>query len=724
MRGHKKRWRRLIALCFIVLMGIGIYLFQSKKMERDNEKVVCLEVENEIEAAVGVQLDLKGYYFTYSQLEEVLEQIHLQDYITYKTEYGMKKIRRKNWNDIYRNILDYMDSENKVTERELMVLGVDKDETSLYTNEGTFKSNGIKVEELKTYHFFVSNKKILGMVEEKEKKGILSNVYLKSFENQKAEVLFDGREYSFATENSKAKMKNVICDLVFQNQKICEVRKKEEMITGNLITMDKKEIEIEGYGKIPLADRTPAYQVYGTFEEKSLDDIVLGNMNVQYVVGEGKVQAVLLKEPANIENIRVLLLNGTSCYYEEIYLTADKDFTSKKGKKKKKHKKGEILSASGLVGDSDQSCVIKSKTGGKLYLTKEDGSYLTLGYSGNFEIRKMDEGYTVVNEVSFEDYICGVLPSEMPEKFDSEALKAQAICARSYAYMRLMKSSYAAFGAHVDDSTNYQVYNKNEIGEKGRKAVEDTIGLVLKYKGNVAEAYYHSTSCGHTGTMEDWNQKSGTTYGYLKGIWVKEKQEKLDLSTEENFQNYISESDPDCYDGDTPYFRWKASLDFNGKDEAIRTILMGAKKSNGKSVIFYTNKKKDKKSTLKGFGAVTGVKVEKRGASGAIRTLRIDFENGMAFVKNEYNIRKVLGAALTEIVCQDGSKKNNMTILPSAYCTLHYDSSLKKATASGGGLGHGIGMSQYGADGMARAGHTYDEILKFFYSDIQIEGIY
>ena len=77
------------------------------------------------------------------------------------------------------------------------------------------------------------------------------------------------------------------------------------------------------------------------------------------------------------------------------------------------------------------------------------------------ELRHSEQGYTVVNKISLEDYICGVPPSEMPEKFHVEALKAQAICARSYACMQMVKGDYAALGAHVDDSTNYQVYNKN-----------------------------------------------------------------------------------------------------------------------------------------------------------------------------------------------------------------------------------------------------------------------
>lgn len=724
MKKKKRKSGWLVIVLLLVFAGAGIYLFQFKNTGYSKNRIPCQEVENEIEAAAGVRLDLDGTYLTYSQVEEVLERIHLLDYITYEGKYGAKKIAREDWHKIYKEILDYLDSENNVKEKEVLVLGTNKKGTSVYTSEGTFSAQGVKTEELEKYKLYVADKKVLGILEKEEGEILLSNAYLEAFQDKEATVLFDGKEYTFSSEGEGKDMKNIVCDIVFEKQKIHEIRKKEETIVGNLITMDDKEIEIEGYGKIPLAERVPAYKVYGTLEEKSLDDIVIGNMSVQYVVGEGKVQAVLLKEPADIQNIRVLLLNESSPYYDDIYLTSDQKFTVKKGEKTKNYKAGKVVSASKLIGDTEDSCTITGNEEGKLYLTKKDGTRTSLGYEGNFELRKTEEGYTVVNEVSFEDYICGVLPSEMPEKFDSEALKAQAVCARSYAYMQLMKGDYAALGAHIDDSTNYQVYNKNEAGEKSQKAVEDTAGLVLKYQGNVVEAYYYSTSCGHTGSMENWNIQDEEKYGYLQSVWVKEEQEELDLSKEKNFKKYISSPDEDCYDGEIPYFRWEASFDFNGKDEEIRNMLTEAKKSNSKNISFYTGSAKKSKKSLKGFGAVTGAKVQKRGSSGAIQTLEIDFENGTALVKNEYNIRRVLGIALQEITYQDGSKSDNLTVLPSAYCTLSYDSEKKTASATGGGFGHGIGMSQYGADGMAQAGYTYEEILQFFYHDIDIEGIY
>lgn len=149
----------------------------------------------------------------------------------------------------------------------------------------------------------------------------------------------------------------------------------------------------------------------------------------------------------------------------------------------------------------------------------EQASY---GYKGSIELRRYPEGYVIVNELPIEEYLCAVVPSEMPAAYEVEALKAQAVCARSYAYIQLERGDYAAFGAHVDDSTNYQVYNKKEGDEKTSAAVLDTAGKVIHYQGKIAEAYYFSTSSGITGNGEAWNLAADSQYGYLRNTLVKE----------------------------------------------------------------------------------------------------------------------------------------------------------------------------------------------------------
>ena len=81
---------------------------------------------------------------------------------------------------------------------------------------------------------------------------------------------------------------------------------------------------------------------------------------------------------------------------------------------------------------------------GKIYLCNGNGTAVSNGYAGTIEVRSTENGYTVVNELPLEEYLYAVVPSEMPSSFSPEALKTQAVCARSYAYMQLMRADLAA----------------------------------------------------------------------------------------------------------------------------------------------------------------------------------------------------------------------------------------------------------------------------------------
>ena len=135
----------------------------------------------------------------------------------------------------------------------------------------------------------------------------------------------------------------------------------------------------------------------------------------------------------------------------------------------------------------------------------------TPSYGGTIEVSLYDEGIVVVNEVGIEDYLKKVVPSEMPSGFNLEALKCQAVCARSYAYTELSNNYYSAYGAHIDDSIQFQVYNNSQRAESTDTAVDETAGQVLSYNGEVVKTYYYSTSCGSTTDVTLWGN---TTENY------------------------------------------------------------------------------------------------------------------------------------------------------------------------------------------------------------------
>lgn len=102
----------------------------------------------------------------------------------------------------------------------------------------------------------------------------------------------------------------------------------------------------------------------------------------------------------------------------------------------------------------------------------------------------------VINRVKIEDYLKQVVPSEMPESFGVEALKAQAVAARTYALSDYLKNRYGADGFHVKDTTESQVYNNAKENESSTKAIEATTGKVLMNDGKPIDAKYFSTSSG------------------------------------------------------------------------------------------------------------------------------------------------------------------------------------------------------------------------------------
>lgn len=331
----------------------------------------------------------------------------------------------------------------------------------------------------------------------------------------------------------------------------------------------------------------------------------------------------------------------------------------KVGWKNKKLKKGKII--------------VQAKKGGITVNSLKRG-YGTPSYEGAIELRKTKKGIVIVNELPVESYLCRVVPSEMPASYEPEALKAQAVCARSYAVRQMRSYGYPKYKAHVNDSTDYQVYGNSKPAVSVRDAVYATAGETVQYKGKTVTTYYYSTSCGKTANVEAWGTKPSGKNAYLAPIDVKGK-------------------DGD-YEKELPWYRWSAKVSGREMTELLRR-----------------NIKKD-------IGKVKSVKVIKRGSGGVALQLKAVGSKGSAIVKTENKIRASL-AGNYEIRRQDGSKVDCGALLPSGFFTIKKKGS--SFVIEGGGFGHGIGMSQNGANEMAKQGKNYKEILQLFYQGVTIE---
>ncbi len=283
-------------------------------------------------------------------------------------------------------------------------------------------------------------------------------------------------------------------------------------------------------------------------------------------------------------------------------------------------------------------------------------------YKGKIILRHSAKGFlNVINVVDLESYLKSVVVGEMPSKKKAylEALKAQAICARTYALNKMAARRRQAFDVYAD--INDQVYaGLSSQTPLATQAVNATKGVVLQYGDSLAQIYFHST-CG--GISEDpadlWGQSPSPPY----------------LRVHKDVLGRQFTCAP------SPYFRWQRFFTFRQIDSLF-------------AVFFHrpplTSAPKDTLHLQCRF------KVLQRSASGRVKRLQIDYADTTVVLRN-FEIRRFFS-------------KFNRGTLPSLLFTLsaRNDSVL---AISGGGYGHGIGLCQWGALNMSRQGFKYYDIL-------------
>ena len=491
--------------------------------------------------------------------------------------------------------------------------------------------------------------------------------------------------------------RNNLVDLELKSGKLVKISIQEDRIKGKVLSVSDAGIEIEGYGLIPLEKNFRVHKVYGEYKEMELSDILVGYDNQEFVTSNGKLCAALITREFDAERIRVLLMNTgfESVFHPSVTLTPDTDAVLSYGKKEKKLKAGESLTIEpgGKYLKEGRAVITPVTKDGQILISSISRSQGTPSYCGTIEIKEEPQGLTIVNDLYLEDYLKKVVPSEMPASYELEALKAQAVCARTYAYRQILGNSYSQYGAHVDDSTRFQVYNNTEEFVKTTEAVTATYGQMLFYEGNAIEAFYFSTSCGHTTDGSAWGGSKAAA-PYLKARELRDRKECLDLSSNAVFSEFIKNKDYPSYDQSYPMYRWETKISASDLQKKVPDI-----------------------------GEITNMEVLERGPGGVVQKLEVQGTEGEKILEGQNPIRSVLGDASLEIVKKDGNVQTGFAILPSAYISIEKRTSTDGVLSFyiyGGGYGHGAGMSQNGAQEMAKDGKDYKTILNFFYEGTDI----
>lgn len=615
-----------------------------------------------------------------------------------------------------------------------------------------------------------------------------SNVWIMEADSENLLVFRDGVEYTYpyakmsdttdgtvengavqALENAlnivPEQVREQIADIVVTDGVVTELYIKKEKLSGKILSADSENIEIEGYGKIPLADNYKGYRIYKSLAMCSVADLPFGYGGVDFVIENGQICGILMVKEEAMEYIRVLIKASDFAgnLHEQLQITADTSFTVQYGsyenRQSESHSAGEIITIdrNSPYFQGERLQIIPDVLTGKVSLQNVNRSQGIPSYRGHMELQLTEEGIIVINEVLLEEYLYCVVPSEMPASYPDEALQAQAVCARTYAYGHMQHAGYPQYGAHVDDSTSYQVYNNILEQESTTTAVKETYGqLLYTAGGELAGTYYYSTSCGVGTDATIWKTEEAKTLDYLKGKALNRQTMEQDirnmqdasegavsgdvagntnasveldmgelLKDETAFRNFISTVNPDDFEVTEGWYRWIYNVE-SIDTERMLGILQKRYTANRKLILTledgeYVSEPIEELEEIRNMTIVT------RGRGGIADELVIETGEHTYKIISEHNIRYVLNNGESKVIRQDGSEVAATTLLPSAFITLNL---AKKGdvvtgyTLAGGGFGHGVGMSQNGAKNMAKEGYTSDEILTFFYDGCVVRNVY
>lgn len=641
----------------------------------------------------------------FSVKQKIADLIHVND------RNRTRPFPEEQWWYVYHELCLLAPEDQQVVEETLQIYGTpdnmeDAPAWTAYTDQGFYGFDGLSLGRYidREIRVLARGDELIRVIEKTSDQVTYRNVWITEAENQLLKGYFEDIIRYFSVEKKLSNpqdMVNQLADIQLKNGKVERVVLKRDKITAKVLAVKDDSIELEGYGPVPLDDHFSVYKTYGTFERQSLEQILVGYDTQEFVVADGKICAAMIVRTFNAQSIRVLLMDTGfhSLFHQNISLEFLSDGVWIQDEKEHVFHDGDTIELTAgderlkggrmIFKPSDESVGIR--------VTSLERGQGVPAYQGRLEISDEEDGLVLVNELYLEDYLKSVLPSEMPLSYDMEALKAQAVCARTYAYRQIQGNTYMRYGAHVDDSTNFQVYNNSQSGSAGDAAVNETYGQFLMYGDDMAETYYFSTSCGHTTDAAIWGADLDRV-PYLKAKAVRESGGSLDLTTNNAFGEFIK-GNGNGFEANYAMYRWTTQI---------------------------TGKQLEQK--ISDLGTITQVAVSKRGAGGIGSVLVVEGTEGRREYQGESRIRSILGTTELVIRRNDGSTVTGWPALPSAFIYIERsqpnENGVTTFTIYGGGYGHGIGMSQNGAQAMAKRGWSYEDILEFFYEGTKLKTVY
>lgn len=288
--------------------------------------------------------------------------------------------------------------------------------------------------------------------------------------------------------------------------------------------------------------------------------------------------------------------------------------------------------------------------------------------------------FDIVEHVSVEQYLPGVIAKELYPNWHPETFRAQAIAARSYGLHERQRRIARGDHFDVESTTQDQAYGGATQNARAHEAVRATRGLVLTYRGSILRAYYSSTTGGRAASARDtWPTSEGFEF---------------------NLAAPIQASPRDDADNFSPLFRWKV--------ERTHDLLVDRIRRYGR----------DAKNSLRTVSSISTILPREVNEFGRPRTYTLSDKRGKTWTISAESIR---------IACNftDGGKLPKVT-RDKRVNSGDFEARRNGRTMifTGRGFGHGVGMSQFGAEGKAREGQTAGEILEHYYPGARVRRAY
>lgn len=677
----------------------------------------------------------KSNPITVSYVKNIVKIIGAPDtvYKDYFKDRGDESVvSREEFDEIYHNMVD-SDVVNGLERREILVFDIIKMEDEEH-REKIYVSDGTKKYDFQTSY---EEKYLDRVLDVYVKNGVifkvngfghteipLEHVWIIDADSKQCTFIYNGITKNYPVNGSAGVKKDCVATLFIADEGVVNFDDVYEVMEGRVISVEG-DIRLEGTPKYSFDDNFAVYNISDDVRFMESRQPLLGYETVKLFVKDKKACAAVTYGDAECETIRIILNNHDFTSYKMQKLTLSSEGMLKviyPDGGEKTFPAGEMVTIQYEEYENGEKIIIEQIGKGKGItvhsLTRECGAPV---YDGLIEVDMKADGMYVINELPLEQYLYGVVSSEVPSSYEKEALKAIAVCARAYAYGKMKDGSFDEYNADLDDSVFCQMYNDVLKTPESIRAVDETYGIVPVYDGEVIFPLYFSTSCGMTCTnSEVWG---GTPYPYFTSNVEDMEKSELDLSDEDTFVQFMEDSlGYDTIEKDLPYYRWSIYYTKDDISKAINRNLsqrldtatgsIRVKNANGDFV----------DEDIMDIGDVVSVEVNERSSSGMALALLIEGTKGTILVEGQANVRNLITPVNQNIVKQDASVVTGWSSLPSAF--YYITESDGGFTIYGGGFGHGAGLSQNGANALAAKGYNYTYIIRHYFSSSDFEMIY